>query len=236
MRRVRLPARVSDTLNWKAELQDVSPQTLWELDLGLLDGLTKPIDDEPQLKTLQLAIDHFNEAVFSKFAAQTAGLILYTGPIETGERAELLASYLDLLIARLHEDVPAYIDYQETDLRKVALAVANPAFNHVRYLINSTPYKQASKVAILLPDEGATDALAGLLPGEDVRFISESRLVTEWDGVDYLLVDPAMVTHRCRRSLNGFCAAGGVVVSLAEEIGLGEEISFAAYQDLLLSC
>lgn len=61
------------------------------------------------------------------------------------------------------------------------------------------------------------------------KFVPESMLTTEWDGLDYLIVNPAVVTPLAKRMLQGFCAAGGTVVSLREPLNLKEEISFSSY-------
>lgn len=62
--------------------------------------------------------------------------------------------------------------------------------------------------------------------GKPFRLIAESHLVTEWDGLDYLLYNPHGLSSQGRRKLQGFCAAGGTVVTLGSTLGLAEEISF----------
>lgn len=57
------------------------------------------------------------------------------------------------------------------------------------------------------------------------RLIPENHLITEWDGLDYLLVTPSGLSGQGKRKLQGFAAAGGIVVSLSNEMGLPEEIS-----------
>lgn len=61
------------------------------------------------------------------------------------------------------------------------------------------------------------------------RFIPESLLTTEWDGLDFLLVQPESLGPQGMRKLRGFCAAGGTVVLCDCEdttIGLAQEIPF----------
>lgn len=55
------------------------------------------------------------------------------------------------------------------------------------------------------------------------RTIPESSLTTEWDGLDYLIVSSKNLTSQGRRKLQGFCAAGGTVVSIGDPIGLPQE-------------
>ncbi len=59
------------------------------------------------------------------------------------------------------------------------------------------------------------------------RVIPESILTTEWHGLDCLFVVSDLLSPQGRRKLQGFCAAGGVVVIAGKPIGLPEEQSFA---------
>lgn len=61
------------------------------------------------------------------------------------------------------------------------------------------------------------------------RVISEVSLTTEWDCLDYLIISSQNLSVQGRRKLNGFCAAGGVVVTIGEPIGLAQEINFADF-------
>lgn len=61
------------------------------------------------------------------------------------------------------------------------------------------------------------------------RIISEISLITDWDGLDYLLVASNAVTPQGVRKLLGFCAAGGTVVSLGKPIGVPQEIPFSSW-------
>lgn len=64
------------------------------------------------------------------------------------------------------------------------------------------------------------------------RIIPESFLINEWDGLDFLIVDPAGLSSQGKRKLQGFCAAGGTVATVGEYLGLTHEIS---YNDLSIS-
>jgi len=59
------------------------------------------------------------------------------------------------------------------------------------------------------------------------RVIPESSLISSWDGLDYLIVDPALLGPQGKRKLQGFCAAGGTVLSLGEAMGLPQELPFS---------
>lgn len=60
-----------------------------------------------------------------------------------------------------------------------------------------------------------------------VRLISENRLITEWDGLDFLVFNPKGLSPQGKRKLQGFCAAGGLAVSMGELIGLSNEVVFS---------
>ncbi|CDR33824.1 hypothetical protein [Criblamydia sequanensis] len=59
------------------------------------------------------------------------------------------------------------------------------------------------------------------------RLISEEHLITEWKGLDKLIVDPAMLSKEGFRMLQGFSAAGGSILTLREELGLPDESPFS---------
>jgi hypothetical protein len=50
------------------------------------------------------------------------------------------------------------------------------------------------------------------------RAIAEERLTTEWEGLDYLLVDHERFGPQTLRKLKGFCAAGGTVVFIGDPL------------------
>lgn len=60
------------------------------------------------------------------------------------------------------------------------------------------------------------------------RVIPESMLMAEWEGLDYLVVDSQLVGLQFKRQLQGFCAAGGTVLTIGTPIGLANEIPFEA--------
>ncbi|MFI5343656.1 MAG: hypothetical protein ACHQUC_05480 [Chlamydiales bacterium] len=61
------------------------------------------------------------------------------------------------------------------------------------------------------------------------RLISESHLITEWDGLDDLIYLPKGLSSQGKRKLQGFCAAGGRVISIGLPMGLPSELSFNAW-------
>lgn len=64
------------------------------------------------------------------------------------------------------------------------------------------------------------------------KLISENHLTSQWDGLDYLLYSPNGLSMQGKRKLQGFCAAGGTVVSTGALLGFAYEINLS---DWLLS-
>lgn len=62
--------------------------------------------------------------------------------------------------------------------------------------------------------------------GIPFRIIPENHLITEWDGLDILLVSPTGLSSAGMRKLQGFAAAAGSVISLGSKIGLPNEMDF----------
>jgi hypothetical protein len=59
------------------------------------------------------------------------------------------------------------------------------------------------------------------------RIISETNLITEWEGLDELIYVPSGLSSQGKRKLQGFCAAGGTLITLGEKLGLANEITFS---------
>jgi hypothetical protein len=59
---------------------------------------------------------------------------------------------------------------------------------------------------------------AGMLKEQNVSFriLSENFIINQWDGLDILIVDPQTLSSSGIRKLQGFCAAGGMIVALSE--------------------
>ncbi|CUI17141.1 conserved hypothetical protein [Candidatus Protochlamydia naegleriophila] len=99
--------------------------------------------------------------------------------------------------------------------------------------------QQEIKVGVCLPSmtmcrpgqfEGLEEALVQLLQaGIPFRIIAENHLITEWDGLDYLVYTPTGLSVQGKRKLQGFCAAGGTVLSVGHLLGLAYEESFAEF-------
>lgn len=98
---------------------------------------------------------------------------------------------------------------------------------------------ERARIGVCLPpmNKGIAQPIQGLSAGMRrlqqkglaFRVIPEYFLTADWDGLDYLLVASDQLTIQGKRKLNGFCAAGGVVVTIGDMIGLPDEISFDAW-------
>jgi hypothetical protein len=64
---------------------------------------------------------------------------------------------------------------------------------------------------------------------EPFRVIPETMLMAEWEGLDELFVDSQFVELQFKRQLQGFCAAGGTVITIGKAIGLANEIPFESF-------
>ncbi|MBA3723063.1 MAG: hypothetical protein H0W88_11785 [Parachlamydiaceae bacterium] len=112
-------------------------------------------------------------------------------------------------------------------------------FGYVSNLIQPSVQNNEVKIGVCLASidlirpsqsQGIETALKYLLENKKhFRVISESHLITEWDGLDYLLYVPKGLSSQGKRKLQGFCAAGGTAVSLGEKIGLAQEISWSSF-------
>jgi hypothetical protein len=55
------------------------------------------------------------------------------------------------------------------------------------------------------------------------RIVAEEKLTEQWDGLDKLIVPSCALSPQGRRKLLGFIAAGGIISTLGDPIGLPEE-------------
>ena len=79
---------------------------------------------------------------------------------------------------------------------------------------------------------GLESAIAFLIEKKkDFRVVSEANLTVEWDGLDILIVNRSGLSPYGFRKLQGFCAAGGLVVSVEGALGLSKEVSFEEWRE-----
>lgn len=177
---------------------------------------------------------------------------------------DVLVEYLSLLSTRLPDPLPCYLclDAQGIDHPLWEAQLLNPeCFSHLNLALrnhqlpwNSWEWgmqqlkqtiKPTPSLGICFPPmdcyrlgqfAGFQEALPYLLARQiDFRIIAESDLVTCWDGLDHLIVSRAGLSPQGKRKLQGFCAAGGTVVSSDGEIGLSNELDWQAFANKWLT-
>ncbi len=222
-----------------------------ELDFGLFDRLTFPLAHETQMQSLHLSIQHFSTTFWPSFAKEIVGVSLYRGSVD---EALTGSDYLALLAGQLPDEAvpfllleakhPRQSTYAKERFTHFTLAVKGgggpvqefawgQGIGPKGYIGRALPQETAPKispVALCLPSEN-TPVLQKAMEIMSQRFthyrmIPEAHLTAEWEGLDYLIVDPDTLTPLTRRKLMGFCAAGGTVVSLGNEVGMPSEVPF----------
>lgn len=148
--------------------------------------------------------------------------------------------YLNLLAANISDEIPLFAKLSCSDIEDPAfLAQLTTAEKYQRLgrILSRDPTSADAKVAICLPPcrMVSSVAIAGLTAAMQVlearsipyKIIPEAFLITEWDELDSLLVCPKGLGSQGLRKLQGFCAAGGQIVTVGNErLGLPEERSF----------
>jgi len=151
--------------------------------------------------------------------------------------------YLRLLAARLPDAIPTYVTLNADrvdDLEVTAQLLNVECYEPIKLKIFNSPFGNAdSTIALCIPPSTSTlskappnlkEALQTLIAKNlRPRLIPEENLISEWDGLDTLLVCSDYVTASGRRKLLGFCAAGGQIVTLGQPLGLPLELPFNEY-------
>jgi hypothetical protein len=96
------------------------------------------------------------------------------------------------------------------------------------------------KIALCLPpNEALRPSLYPLLNGAlqlleqrqiPCRIIPEETLINDWEQLDDLIVASTTLSPQGKRKLQGFCSAGGRVITHGPLIGLPHEISIEAWR------
>lgn len=224
--RITLNGRTSADLDWKKEIQqarDTEERLVWVFDLGLFADLKYPLSHPSQYLSLRLAIEHFQNSVWSLFQSRTEAVVLYKGPLEL-----LPSDYLDLLVQGFAE-IPFCLEldaagiedpWREAFLRNRARF---PGFQlHVSN--SSLPLDEKANLAVILPpvEKIRPDGHSKLAKTirelkKPFRLIPEEYFLLEWHGLDYVSVDPETIDLQLKRKLQGFRAAGGCVIILQDD-------------------
>lgn len=147
--------------------------------------------------------------------------------------------YLNLLTANIPDEIPVYVHLDSTGISDPALAAqltSAEKYERMNRLIEGEKPKENARIAFCIPPSNLVHSshISGLsqaiqkLDECDVayKFIPESSLITEWDGLDVLIVCSKGVGPQGVRKFQGFCAAGGQIVTIGLPLGLPEEIDY----------
>jgi hypothetical protein len=82
---IRLDGRVKADLDWKGAQKEAQRAIehgytlLWDIQLGLFEGLKQPLVNQSQFLSLALSLEHFRDSLWKEFQAHTIGASLYRG-------------------------------------------------------------------------------------------------------------------------------------------------------------
>ncbi len=313
---IYLDGRVQADLNWSKAREharqavDQGYALMWDMRLGLFDGLTKPLGNQSQFLSLTLSLEHFRDSLWQEFKKQTVGVSLFRGqadftrgfpwdehqetnlkgwlqdlgyssllPSHFGELyqhpegrrlvqifcRDVAIEYLKLLASRIPDTLPVYLFLDATCFSHSLLSQTqslNPErFENLNLVLkgsslpfavlgwrNPTPYGYSGGTLCDLPSEAETtigiclppplfylshhysgleEAISALNQRHlSFKLIAENQLTSQWDGLDTLIYSPGGLSSQGKRKLQGFCAAGGIVVSTGIVGELPNEISF----------
>jgi hypothetical protein len=273
-KRLHLDASPSSSLDWSASIEAGKKWEgllYWELDLGIPEQLTAPLDDTAQFRTLELAVKHFSKELWPLFAERSVGVNLFSGSLEglsdvvysheleegflesrapaedpLTQRAlfarDVLADFLQLLLPSLPADAIPFVEFDLHGVHDRYLALRlleDEAWEHFsvqRRAGWSTAAPGEENVGLVLPAPDFQAALSSV-EWERVystiessgRLIQERDITIRWHGLDALIVFSRTVSPLGKRMLQGFCAAGGTVVSVGDSLGLSHECTWETW-------
>lgn len=174
---------------------------------------------------------------------------------------DVSVEYLNLLAGRLPDNLPLFLFLDLSSFegsRQEELHYMNPErFERFRLALKNAhlPFEALKwaetterltsddliQVGICVPPmsfnrathyEGFEQALIELEKAKlPYKLIPEHALTANWDGLDYLLYSPTGLSPQGKRKLQGFCAAGGTVISTGRLLGFSQELSFSEWFD-----
>jgi hypothetical protein len=155
---------------------------------------------------------------------------------------DVMTDYLSQLAGSFDYEVPIFVSMDATNdytLMEEALLLHPECFEVLQLSVHGGQHQHGPSEAnygVLLPyadlyqEENFPrfeEAFQYLKEQEiPYRLVSEMLLTSSWDGLDYLFVHPESLSDQGIRKLQGFCAAGGTVINLAETMHLALEESF----------
>jgi hypothetical protein len=318
---IDLDGHIQADLDWKKVRQQAQEAVdkgyflLWNMQMGLFQGLTQPLTSQSQFLSLTLALEHFRDSLWKEFKPKTLGLSIFRGSadfsrnfcwdehqeqnlrnwlyeIEAPHLAvldfsqlrqhaqgkqlsslfcrDVAVEYLALLATRLPDAMPAYLYLDATSFSShlIEMQMLNPerfdrlhlilkghrlpfevmgwgtptSYGYSGHVAVDLPASQSPLVGICIPPmhyyhahhyQGLEEGILALKKKSiSFKLIAECQLTSQWDGLDYLLYSPTGLSMQGKRKLQGFCAAGGTVVSTGDLLGLPYELSLKDWLQL----
>lgn len=297
---IKIDGQLNAPLDWnkgREEAKEAAANGLkirWDLNLGLFENLTFPLDNLTQYKALCLSLEHFRDTIWKDFESISTGLCLCTTQAnfskgyqwnetqmrnwqgwlkdhfdsestlgnQIGKRVKFddcdprdsslvwlaqlycrdaCADYLQLLIANLIDSIPLFarIDCScNKDIVDLARLTSAERFDPIRLMPEGRHelISEEATLGICLPssqkipnyyfDDLRLAVRALTSRNISFRIIPEEFLINKWDGLNDLIVASISVGPQCKRKLQGFCAAGGRVLTAGSSLGLANEIQF----------
>lgn len=160
--------------------------------------------------------------------------------------AEAYVAYLQMLAHKLPDEMPITLHLDAGGMGSLAplLHLLSPErFEHFILEIEGVPhFTQEARLGVCFPDDRTCtsdllDRLDQIFASlkEPFRVVPESLLTERWDGLDAIYVLSEAVSSQGKRKLQGFCAAGGTVITEGPLLHLPQEVSIEqARSDSLL--
>jgi hypothetical protein len=154
---------------------------------------------------------------------------------------DVAAEYMQLLAANLTDSIPLYVQLDASgiaDPLMQARLTTTEKFDPFQLMVQDSLFCHSKevKIGVCLPSmdlipfihyQGLKEALAALIKKKELfRIIPEYSLIHQWDGLDDLIVVSSTIGIQGRRKLQGFCAAGGRILTLGSPLGLPHETAF----------
>lgn len=320
---ISIDGRVQADLNWKkvGEQARLAVEKgfalMWNIELGLFQGLAQPLSNQTQFLSLTLSLEHFRDSLWKEFKPHSIGLSLFRGAADFSrgfswdqhhqqnlkgwlqeinlhhlasleldqlqqdlEGRQLIrlfcrdvaVEYLALLATRVPDSLPAYLFLDAASVRGSViheLQLLNPErFDRFKLALKDhrlpfdvlgweaptaqgysghtaveIPLSTSSLIGVCVPpmpfyhsehflglEEGLQALHQRKLP---FKLIAENQLTSQWDGLDYLLYSPSGLSLQGKRKLQGFCAAGGTVISTGALLGMAYETSLTDWLETI---
>lgn len=157
---------------------------------------------------------------------------------------DVFTEYLHILIENMPDALAFHVELDCSlinDPLLYAVLTHREVYQRLHLKLTNSPYlhDNQSCYAICLPSKdivlqetlrGFSDVFNDFIKNNIAyRLIPESMLITEWHLVDYLFVLTNTITAAGKRKLQGFAAAGGIVVLIGDKIGIPGEMTYSEF-------